>query len=99
MAAEGRGKPGDVSDAGRTVRAYVELSRLSNIPTCLTNVLVGCAIGGAIAPRAAAVSTLTFQVPPSNTDASEVISPAVQVLARDSLGRALPGVDITMKQD
>ncbi len=29
------------------VRAYAELSRLSNVPTCLTNVLVGLAIGAA----------------------------------------------------
>lgn len=29
----------------RTIRNYAELSRLSNIPTVLTNVLVGCAIG------------------------------------------------------
>ncbi len=32
--------------ARKTVRAYVELARLSNIPTCFSNVLVGCAIGG-----------------------------------------------------
>ncbi|MCH7571989.1 MAG: UbiA family prenyltransferase [Planctomycetes bacterium] len=29
----------------RTIRNYAELSRLSNIPTVLSNVLVGCAIG------------------------------------------------------
>ena len=29
----------------RTIRNYAELSRLSNLPTVLTNVLVGCAIG------------------------------------------------------
>lgn len=28
------------------LRAYVELARLSNLPTCVSNVLVGCAIGG-----------------------------------------------------
>ncbi|MCH8165278.1 MAG: UbiA family prenyltransferase [Planctomycetes bacterium] len=33
-----------MSSVGRTLRAYLELSRISNIPTCLTNVLVGCAI-------------------------------------------------------
>ena len=32
--------------ARKTVRAYVELARLSNLPTCFSNVLVGCAIGG-----------------------------------------------------
>lgn len=32
--------------ARETLRAYVELARLSNIPTCFSNVLVGCAIGG-----------------------------------------------------
>lgn len=47
-----------MSGAGRTVLAYVELSRLSNIPTCVSNVLVGCAIGGAISWRTAALSTL-----------------------------------------
>lgn len=29
----------------RDVRRYAELARLSNLPTCITNVLVGCAIG------------------------------------------------------
>ncbi len=47
-----------MSGAGQTVRAYLELSRLSNIPTCLTNVLVGCAIGGAMGWRAVTVATL-----------------------------------------
>ena len=32
--------------ARETIRAYIELARLSNIPTCFSNVLVGCAIGG-----------------------------------------------------
>ncbi len=43
---------------GQTVRVYVELSRLSNIPTCLTNVLVGCALGGAIAWQTTAIVTV-----------------------------------------
>ena len=30
----------------KTIGAYLELARLSNIPTCWSNVLVGCAIGG-----------------------------------------------------
>jgi 4-hydroxybenzoate polyprenyltransferase len=34
-----------VSGWRRTIGAYAELSRLSNLPTCATNVLVGCAIG------------------------------------------------------
>lgn len=35
-----------MSGARKTIGAYVELARLSNIPTCFSNVLVGCAIGG-----------------------------------------------------
>ncbi len=35
-----------MSRARKTIRAYIELARLSNIPTCFSNVLVGCAIGG-----------------------------------------------------
>lgn len=30
----------------QTIRAYTELARISNIPTCISNVLVGCAIAG-----------------------------------------------------
>lgn len=30
---------------GGTIRAWLELMRLSNLPTCLSNVLVGCALG------------------------------------------------------
>ncbi len=47
-----------MSGVGKTVRAYVELSRLSNIPTCLTNVLVGCALGGAIQWQQATMLTI-----------------------------------------
>ncbi len=32
---------------GRSLAAWVELARASNLPTCLSNVLVGCAIGSA----------------------------------------------------
>lgn len=35
-----------MSRAPKTIGAYLELARLSNIPTCWSNVLVGCAIGG-----------------------------------------------------
>ena len=35
-----------MSTTGATLRAYAELARVSNLPTCLSNVLVGCAIGG-----------------------------------------------------
>lgn len=35
-----------MNSVSTTIRAYVELSRLSNIPTCISNVLVGCAITG-----------------------------------------------------
>ena len=28
-----------------TVKNYAELGRVSNLPTCITNVLVGCAVG------------------------------------------------------
>ncbi len=35
-----------MSRARETIRAYIELARLSNLPTCCSNVLVGCAIGG-----------------------------------------------------
>ena len=35
-----------MSRARESIRAYIELARLSNIPTCFSNVLVGCAIGG-----------------------------------------------------
>jgi len=31
--------------AWATTRTYIELARLSNLPTCFSNVLVGCAIG------------------------------------------------------
>ncbi len=58
MARPGRRKPGEVSGVGQTGRVYVELSRLSNIPTCLTNALVGCALGGAIPWRTAAIVTV-----------------------------------------
>ena len=33
-----------MSGVRATLRAYVDLSRLANIPTCVTNVLTGCAI-------------------------------------------------------
>lgn len=32
------------------LRAFAELGRISNLPTCITNVLVGCAIGAAGGP-------------------------------------------------
>ena len=35
-----------MSSMRKTIHAYVELARLSNIPTCISNVLVGCAIAG-----------------------------------------------------
>ncbi len=35
-----------MSRAPKSIGAYLELARLSNIPTCWSNVLVGCAIGG-----------------------------------------------------
>ena len=34
-----------MSSIGVTIRNYAELGRISNLPTCMTNVLVGCAIG------------------------------------------------------
>ena len=33
-----------------TVKNYAELGRVSNLPTCVTNVLVGCAVGAGAAP-------------------------------------------------
>lgn len=35
-----------MSSLHQTIRAYTELARISNIPTCISNVLVGCAIAG-----------------------------------------------------
>lgn len=35
-----------MSRVPKSIGAYLELARLSNIPTCWSNVLVGCAIGG-----------------------------------------------------
>lgn len=35
-----------MSSAKQIIRAYAELSRISNLPTCITNTLVGCAIAG-----------------------------------------------------
>ncbi len=32
-----------------TVKDYAELGRVSNLPTCVTNVLVGCAVGAGAA--------------------------------------------------
>jgi 4-hydroxybenzoate polyprenyltransferase len=32
---------------GETLRAYAELARISNLPTCVSNSLVGCALGAA----------------------------------------------------
>lgn len=34
-----------MSNVGVTIRNYAELGRISNLPTCMTNVLVGCTIG------------------------------------------------------
>ena len=38
--------------------AYAELARISNLPTCLSNVLVGCAIGAAAGRAVLGVGTV-----------------------------------------
>ena len=46
--------------ASATIGAYARLARLSNSPTCLSNVLVGCAIGGLSDPASwATVAPMT----------------------------------------
>src|SRR5207248_2870335 len=53
-------------------------------------------LSSAFTITAAAVSTLTFGQPPTDATAGALISPAVTVLAKDSLGNNVPSVSVVM---